>query len=146
MVFLTITPTILAALEDSRNLNLDGDLSHGLKQTSQSTSVNQDEKQAAAKADKGYPYTDENNTPNKGSVDRKGAGRYTEPSLEHPKLGDPISHGQVIDLWKVLKAPQDQPRSLDSLLRGSRVYNPLPKPKQEPVSNNFVYPKTMRSS
>lgn len=58
----------------------------------------------------------------------------TEPSLKTPKVGNPVSHGQVIDLWKQLKASKLSPCSLDLLLRGARVYIPPPPPKPEPVS------------
>lgn len=58
----------------------------------------------------------------------------TEPSLENPKVGNPVSHRQVIDLWKQLKASKISPCSLDIFLRGARVYIPPPPPKPEPVS------------
>ncbi len=56
-----------------------------------------------------------------------------ESSFENPKIGNPISHGQVIDLSAQLKALGIQPSSLDILLRGSWVYVPPPPPKPEPV-------------
>jgi hypothetical protein len=60
----------------------------------------------------------------------------TEPSLLNPKVGNPISHGQVIDISRDLHAHQIQPRSsLETLLRGSKVYVPPPPPKAEPVSD-----------
>ncbi|RDL33890.1 uncharacterized protein BP5553_08258 [Venustampulla echinocandica] len=57
-----------------------------------------------------------------------------EASLENPKVGNPISHGQVIDLSKQLKAYNLSPSSLDVLLRGARVYVPPPPSKPEPTS------------
>ncbi|KAK4218368.1 endoplasmic reticulum-based factor for assembly of V-ATPase-domain-containing protein [Rhypophila decipiens] len=55
-----------------------------------------------------------------------------EPSLEDPKSGNPISHGQIIDLWKLLKEKGEASYKLETLLRGSRVYSPPPPPKVEP--------------
>lgn len=60
--------------------------------------------------------------------------RQTEPSLENPTIGNPISHSQIIDLSKQLKAHNLSPSSLDVLLRGARVYVPPPPSKPEPVS------------
>ena len=62
-----------------------------------------------------------------------GLGHVEEPSLSNPKLGNPISHGQAIDLSRKLKAQNLSPRSLDVLLRGARVYVAPPPPKPEPV-------------
>ncbi|KAF2012159.1 hypothetical protein BU24DRAFT_465724 [Aaosphaeria arxii CBS 175.79] len=70
--------------------------------------------------------------------------RDSEPSLEDPKLGNPISHSQLIDLSKLLKqhsavldqeSDEDGPLRyrLDSLLKGSKVYFPPPPPKKEPT-------------
>ena len=76
------------------------------------------------------------NTSNSTSGEIKVAGegpKSTEPSLENPKVGNPISHGQVIDLSKELKALGMQPCNLDILLRGSWIYMPPPPPKLEPV-------------
>ena len=61
-----------------------------------------------------------------------------EPSLSDPRVGKPISHGQILDLSKELKSRGMSPRDLDALLRGSRVYNSPPKPKVEPVSSPFM--------
>jgi TMEM199 family protein len=62
-----------------------------------------------------------------------------EPSLKNPRIGNPISHGQVIGLSKLLKAHGIFPNSLDLLLRGARVYVPPPPPKPEPVSFGVIY-------
>jgi hypothetical protein len=64
----------------------------------------------------------------------KRASTTTEPSLSNPKAGNPISHGQVIDLSTQMKAEALQPSRLEELLRGSGVYIPPPKSKPEPVS------------
>ena len=67
----------------------------------------------------------------------------TEPSLEDPKVGKPISHGQLIDISRHLnehyqencQKTTERPYHLDVLLRGSKVYVPPPPPKKEPVSH-----------
>ncbi|KAF5567977.1 vacuolar er assembly vma12 [Fusarium napiforme] len=55
-----------------------------------------------------------------------------EPTLDDPKLGNPISHGQIVDLWKQLKAQGNSNFTLEQLLRGASVYIPPPLPKPEP--------------
>ncbi|RYP51340.1 hypothetical protein DL768_003344 [Monosporascus sp. mg162] len=54
------------------------------------------------------------------------------PSLEDAAIGKPISHGQIIDIWKKLKAQGDNDITLERLLRGATVYAPPPPPKPEP--------------
>ncbi|CAG7554748.1 unnamed protein product [Fusarium equiseti] len=55
-----------------------------------------------------------------------------EPSLEDPQIGKPISHGQIVDLWKRSKAQDNTNYTLEQLLRGASVYIPPPPPKPEP--------------
>ncbi|KAF4443358.1 hypothetical protein FACUT_1415 [Fusarium acutatum] len=55
-----------------------------------------------------------------------------EPTLDDPKFGNPISHGQIVDLWKQLKAQGNSNFTLEQLLRGASVYIPPPPPKPEP--------------
>lgn len=62
----------------------------------------------------------------------------SEPLLVDPKLGNPISHIQVIDLSRKLKAQGLWPRRLDTLLSGARVYVAPPPPKSEPVSSTTI--------
>ncbi|KAH8661578.1 endoplasmic reticulum-based factor for assembly of V-ATPase-domain-containing protein [Tricladium varicosporioides] len=57
-----------------------------------------------------------------------------DPSLEHPQVGNPISHGQVIDLSRQMKARELPRSSLEVLLFGARLYIPPPPPKPEPTS------------
>jgi hypothetical protein len=66
---------------------------------------------------------------------QKQASTTAEPSVSDPKVGNPISHGQVIDISKQMRTEALQPSRLEELLRGSRVYIPPPKPKPEPVSD-----------
>ena len=71
-----------------------------------------------------------------------------EPSLKQPAIGNPITHGQIINLSKTLKEikkntngdnEEDKvPYHLDDLLRGSKVYVEPPKPKAEPVDFTYV--------
>lgn len=71
----------------------------------------------------------------------------SEPSLTNPAIGNPISHGQIIALSKLLKHVHTEADNgvpeflqvssschLDDLLRGARIYIEAPKPKAEPVS------------
>jgi hypothetical protein len=77
--------------------------------------------------------------------------RPSEPVLADAKAGNPISHGQLIDLSKLLKMPLYEPpppadeskstpehdvtipTTLDALLRGSSIYIRPPLPKKEPT-------------
>ncbi|CAK7264929.1 hypothetical protein SEPCBS57363_001331 [Sporothrix epigloea] len=60
-----------------------------------------------------------------------------EPDLTFPDIAKPISHAQVIQLSKALKAltvsdaPGDAPPTLEALLVGTRVFLPPPPPKPE---------------
>ncbi|KAK1783264.1 endoplasmic reticulum-based factor for assembly of V-ATPase-domain-containing protein [Copromyces sp. CBS 386.78] len=58
--------------------------------------------------------------------------RDDEPSLVDANIGAPISHGQIVHLWNLLKADEHREYTLEILLRGSRVYVPPPPPKPEP--------------
>ena len=58
---------------------------------------------------------------------------WLEPSLSDPKPGNPISHGQIIDLWRATQAQNVLSTTLDVLMRGSRIYITPSEPKQEPV-------------
>lgn len=66
------------------------------------------------------------------------SGAESDPSLEDAKLGNPISHGQIVDLWKLLRDGGHREYTLEKLLQGSRVYVPLPPPKPEPVRLNTM--------
>ena len=68
-----------------------------------------------------------------------------EPPLHKPTIGNPISHGQVLDLFervqtigKAEEVSNDCPDyHLDDLLRGSGVYIEPPKPKPEQVQSRI---------
>ncbi|GKT48727.1 uncharacterized protein ColSpa_08908 [Colletotrichum spaethianum] len=55
-----------------------------------------------------------------------------ERTPEKLALGNPITHGEILDLWKDLKSEGIDGFSLEGLLRGARVYIPPPPPKPEP--------------
>ncbi|ROV90805.1 hypothetical protein VPNG_09849 [Cytospora leucostoma] len=60
-----------------------------------------------------------------------------EPSLDEPKVGKPISHAQIVHLWKQCKMLDAGGEgggglSLEILLRGANLYVPPPPPKPEP--------------
>jgi hypothetical protein len=67
-----------------------------------------------------------------------------ETNLNAPKLGNPISHGQLLAISKYLKSHPEKiegkevggkqlPIHLSDLLKGCGIYTPPPKPKPEPV-------------
>lgn len=56
-----------------------------------------------------------------------------DPSLKEPAIGKPISHGQIVQLWKLLKDHDSQSYTLENLLWGARVYVPPAPAKPEPV-------------
>ena len=72
----------------------------------------------------------------------------SEPSLDQPAPGNPITHGQIIVISKTLKDISADANNgklddsvsyhLDDLLRGSKVYIEPPKPKPEPVSSTYL--------
>lgn len=64
----------------------------------------------------------------------------TEPSLESPALGKPISHSQILDLWERLRDMEQTEYTLEKLLQGASVYIPPPPPKPEPVSPRRLPP------
>lgn len=64
--------------------------------------------------------------------------------LEKAELDGPIEHSDVIDVSKrLVKECQESDTSaknwrLDTLLKGTNVYQPPPPPKPEPVSRSHV--------
>ena len=57
---------------------------------------------------------------------------HDEPSLDAAAPGKPISHSQILDLWRHIRSDTDY--TLEKLLLGARVYIAPPPPKPEPVS------------
>lgn len=62
-----------------------------------------------------------------------------EPSLDSPAAGQPISHGQIVDLCRKLREAGDNEYTLETLLRGAKIYVAPPPPKPEPVSVHSGY-------
>ncbi|KAJ8063924.1 hypothetical protein OCU04_007774 [Sclerotinia nivalis] len=99
-----------------------------------------EDKERDAKLTEDSDQTDlpvQQNAPTSSSGDSKSVGNAKvsqEPLLANPKIGNPISHGQIIDLWRDIKKKNISPLTLELLLRGSRVYVPPPVPKAEPTS------------
>ncbi|KAJ2972777.1 hypothetical protein NUW58_g9114 [Xylaria curta] len=56
-----------------------------------------------------------------------------EPCVKDPAVGKPISHGQILDTMKTLKANGHPGFRLEDMLRGSALYVPPPPPKPEPT-------------
>ena len=145
MVFLTMTTAMVEALEKTRSLE-------SLDDGKQKLDSKDDAKGSLQSGNERVPdvQDDEESLEKDGakrSTDRAGeqvldaaiqGSKSTEPSLSNPKVGNPISHGQVIDLSKELKSRGISPRTLELLLRGARVYIPPPKPKPEPVSSPYI--------
>ena len=75
-------------------------------------------------------------------------GEASEPSLDQPATGNPITHAKIIAISKTLKAIRTDEVSgnvdtnvsyhLDDLLRGAKVYVEPPKPKAEPVGSTSL--------
>ena len=78
-------------------------------------------------------WKEDGNTVSKESSARQKAPDGFDPSLSNLKPGDPISHRQIIDLWKATKTRKVSSLTLDTLMRGSRIYVAPSKPKQEPA-------------
>ncbi|EPE05098.1 vacuolar h+-atpase assembly protein [Ophiostoma piceae UAMH 11346] len=142
MVLLTITPSILEGLKlvQSSTTALAADSAEADETQETKTNETRDETTADPKAkgdtndDKSIPLSP----------------LPSESDLGTPIVGGPISHSQVIELWKSLKEKQQQGEastqskgsensirndttsSLEALLIGAKVYVPPPPPKKEP--------------
>lgn len=138
MVYLTMSSTIVEALKKIQGLERLTDEKGRLHSKEQGVSViGEDERSSTNEEEteeaRGYSNDGEKQDDSIGVVAGK-TEPSKEPSLLNPKLGNPISHEQIIDLSRQLKAQGLSPRSLDILLRGARVYFPPLPPKPEPVS------------
>ncbi|RBR23994.1 uncharacterized protein FIESC28_03304 [Fusarium coffeatum] len=78
------------------------------------------------------PETPENEDHDSENETQESSKPTNEPSLDDPEIGKPISHGQIVDLWKRSKAQDNTNYTLEQLLRGASVYIPPPPPKPEP--------------
>lgn len=135
MVLLTMSPSIVEALEKVQSLRAE--------EPKSGTTANPPNEEAGSEVEVEDTADDVADGVAEGKRKDNGGNRHLkhssaqqvieEPSLLDPRAGNPISHGQVIDLWKDLKARNFSPNSLDALLRGARIYIPPPRPKAEPV-------------
>jgi hypothetical protein len=146
MVFLTMTPKIVEVLEELQSLQREVDEEAKNQGRKIEVEENQEDRRGENITEKEQEYgeirvknslSDAKEDVQGSSIAREAAkaNEQNQPSLWNPKLGNPISHGQVIDLWKESKDRGLHAHSLDTLLRGSRVYVP-PKLKPEPVSHH----------
>lgn len=144
MVLLTMTSTMVEALDKIRGLNQatdknteknvfcddynstkGNDDNRGSEdQTKEHTTTDADEKKTIVTALPGHDAHPE---------ERREGNAASEPTLSNPRIGNPISHGQVVDLSQKMKAQKLQPCSLEDLLKGARIYLPPPAPKPELV-------------
>lgn len=113
MVLLTMTPSIVDALKQVEE---------------------QHKSDGEHKADSQHKADELSNDAGEDQSNDAAASSSTEPAV-----GNPISHSDVLRLYKKLSASETlEPRySLEQLLRGSQVYIPPPSPKPEPVSSHL---------
>ncbi|KAL1884143.1 hypothetical protein VTK73DRAFT_6812 [Phialemonium thermophilum] len=67
-----------------------------------------------------------------GGAQAETIGTDEHQSLEDPAVGNPISHRQILDLWKHIRSSTVDGFSLEELLRGTSIYKPPPPPRPEP--------------
>lgn len=129
MVYLTVTSPIQYGLKSLRSLRV-------ADRPSTTSKPHHDD---AASAE----IPPEQSSPS--NIDEKPSKSYAEPSQtlegifddedeDGLKIGSPISHAQVLELSKELKANNIEPYHLDTLLLGSTIWTPPPPPKKEPTS------------
>lgn len=124
MVLLTMTPNMVKALEELQVLE------GGLPGKEDIPEKNTEVRWRGGQIQDGCgTSTDKNQYPS-----AKAEESSAEPSLLDPRVGNPISHGQVVDISRDLKSRGIQPLSLEALLRGSKVYAPPPPHRVEPVT------------
>ncbi len=145
MVLLTMTASIVEALEKiqaSRSSLIEKNIQQLRQYTPRDGESTIDQEKDQEKGQKDFTheakFATETKTPaglKTGNVGEKSVDQNekTEPVLSSPSIGNPISHGQIMDISKEMKSHRLKPDSLEILLRGSRVYVAPPKPRPEPV-------------
>jgi len=133
MVLLTMTPVVLEALDILQSVGKSEDEPVAPSE-SNPAKCQDDEEELENQADGQNEGTTDTNAKGPDTRNVAGGKKVEEPSLSNPKLGNPISHGQIIDIWNQLKLRTSTPKRLDTLLQGSSVYIAPPKPMAEPVS------------
>ena len=77
-----------------------------------------------------------------GHPDHTNTDAEIDSTLGNPKVGDPITHKQILAILKSsrrqVELSPSVPSHLDEFLRGSRLYQEPPKPKSEPVRLNVT--------
>jgi hypothetical protein len=124
MVLLTMTSSMVEALEKLQSLQ-------------DKTGGNDDVQSKESNRRSGGHDQDQQTPENQSVAAEKREKQLSELSLLNPKVGNPISHGQIIDISRDLVALRILPNNLEALLRGSKVYVPPPPPKAEPVSDTW---------
>ena len=135
MVYLTMTSTILEALETIQSLEKSSDANcqaHARDRTTASSEATPTTEEETGES-QNILNNGEKQSDSVAIVTNKNK-QSNESPLSNPKVGDPISHIQVIGLSRQLKAQGLSPRNLDVLIRGARVYAPPPPSKPELVS------------
>lgn len=126
MVLLTMTSSMVDALEKIQSLETEGKQNDQLFDELQRDRIDIQENEIEDAAEE--PKVSQN------PLIREATDPEAEPILEDPKIGNPISHGQVVDLLKKMKDQGIEPCRLETLLKGARIYIPSPPAKPEPVS------------
>ncbi|KAG4432856.1 hypothetical protein IFR05_011656 [Cadophora sp. M221] len=111
--------------DDDKSTKGNDDNRESEDQTKKHTIIDAEEKRRIASVTPGHAAHPE---------ERKEGSAASEPALSNPRIGNPISHGQVVDLSQKMKARKFQPCRLEDLLKGARIYIPPPVPKPEPTS------------
>ncbi|KAL3425969.1 vacuolar h+-atpase assembly protein [Phlyctema vagabunda] len=133
MVLLTMTHPIVEALEKLQSPRESKDIFPGdgnLESVSEAEDKPDEEEAGNDKHGNHGPDTPRDT----GEKAKKLSDTLDEPSLTDPEIGNPISHGQILDISQQLKVQGLSPSTLDVLLRGSRVYLPPPTAKPEPTA------------
>jgi hypothetical protein len=139
MVYLTMTSTVVEALEKIQSINKGADEKSEFPKQEDASWGSPKDRESESALDTSPTCEEKSENARMAVVSAAQMNTDTgEPSLSNPKLGNPISHGQVIDLSRALKAQGLSPSSLDMLLNGARVYVAPPAPKPEPVSTLSV--------
>lgn len=138
MVFLTMTPKIVEALEkiqvedgiDEKTHLLAG-ATNTLEGSSRNDEKSPEKSQSTANAE------DDANGAIRRAAWKQEYVKNAELSSSNSIVGNPILHSQVIDLSRTAKALGFSSYSIEVLLKGSMVYIPPPPKKPEPVSVAF---------
>lgn len=137
MVLLTMTPAIVAGLQKVYAERTPTRPSTASDEVDDDSASSRKPSEPAAEQDEVEERNAETITPTEEKNTHQDSTLQSspdEPLLQDPKVGNPISHLQILDLSRKLKSLNAIPYHLDYLLRGSYVYIPPPPPKPEPTS------------